>query len=79
MKRTLALLLTAAASAAAQPAQNPLIVEQVRVFDGTSVIPETNVVVEGGVIRAVGTPLNCPRISFESLGCGKPRCWAASV
>lgn len=39
MKMTLALL---------------LIIEHVRVFDGTTVIANTNVVVENGVIRAVG-------------------------
>jgi imidazolonepropionase-like amidohydrolase len=44
--------------AAAQTAPKPLIIEHVRVFDGTRVVADTNVVVEGGVIRAMGAAIS---------------------
>ena len=60
MTRTLATLMTWTALAAAQPAPKPLVIEHVRVFDGTRVIADTNVVVEGGVIRAMGVTVARP-------------------
>ena len=53
-------LMTWTALAAAQPAPKPLVIEHVRVFDGTRVIVDTNVVVEGGVIRAMGATVARP-------------------
>ena len=60
MTRTLATLMTWTALAAAQTAPKPLVIEHVRVFDGTRVIEDTNVVVEGGVIRAMGATVARP-------------------
>src|SRR5215472_15556329 len=60
MTRTLVTLLTWTALAAAQTAPKPLVIEHVRVFDGTRVIAETNVAVEGGVIRAMGATVARP-------------------
>ena len=60
MKRALVTLVTWTAVAAAQTAPRPLIIEQVRVFDGSSVIPETNVLAEDGMIRAVGPSVRAP-------------------
>jgi imidazolonepropionase-like amidohydrolase len=71
MKRTLALLLAAAGSAVAQSATSPLIVEHVRVFDGTDVIADTNVVVEDGIIRAVSTKVARPAGAEVVDGRGK--------
>jgi imidazolonepropionase-like amidohydrolase len=42
------------AIATAQPATTPIWIEHVRVFDGTRVLENANVSVDGGVIRAVG-------------------------
>src|SRR5215467_4832753 len=36
------------------PAPKSIVFEHVRVFDGEKVIPDTNVLIEGGVIREVG-------------------------
>ena len=71
MKRAIVTLVTWTAVAAAQTTQKPLIVEHVRVFDGMRVVPDANVVVEGGVIRAVGAAVPAPAGAEVVDGQGK--------
>jgi len=71
MKRALVTLVTWTAVAAAQTASKPLVIEHVRVFDGTRVVPDTSVVVEGGVIRAVGAAVTAPAGAEIVNGTGK--------
>jgi imidazolonepropionase-like amidohydrolase len=60
MNRPVAFLIACTALAAlataqpAQPAAGPMLIEHVRVFDGTRVLNDTSVLVEGGRIRSVG-------------------------
>src|SRR5215471_16487535 len=70
MTRTVTLM-TWTALAAAQTAQKPLVIEHVRVFDGTSVIADTNVVVEGGMIGAMGATVARPAGAEVVDGKGK--------
>jgi imidazolonepropionase-like amidohydrolase len=69
--RTLATLMTWTALAAAQTASRPLVIRHVRVFDGTRVTTDTNVVVEGGVIRAMGATVAEPAAADVVDGQGK--------
>ena len=69
MARTMATLITWTALAAAQTVPKPVVIEHVRVFDGTRVIADTNVVVEGGVIRAMGA--TAPRPAGAEVVDGK--------
>jgi imidazolonepropionase-like amidohydrolase len=52
-------------------AQQPLLIEHVRVFDGTRVIDNTNVLIDGGVIRAVGPKVAKPAGADVLDGTGK--------
>ncbi|HMC61081.1 MAG TPA: amidohydrolase family protein [Candidatus Solibacter sp.] len=60
-----------AALATAQPAAGPLLIEHVRVFDGTRVLTDTSVLVEGGVIRSVGANPARPAGATVVDGTGK--------
>ena len=60
-----------AALAGAQPASQPLWIEHVRVFDGTRVLENTNVLVEGSVIRSVGSLTVKPAGAQAVDGTGK--------
>jgi imidazolonepropionase-like amidohydrolase len=60
-----------AALAGAQPASQPLWIEHVRVFDGTRVLENTNVLVEGGAIRSVGSSMAKPAGARVVDGAGK--------
>jgi imidazolonepropionase-like amidohydrolase len=71
MTRALATLMTWTALAAAQTTQKPLVIEHVRVFDGTRLIADTNVVVEGGMIGAMGATVARPAGAEVVDGKGK--------
>jgi imidazolonepropionase-like amidohydrolase len=74
MRRPLPILLgwTAYATlAAAQPASKPLLIEHVRVFDGTRVIENTGILAENGVIRSVRPNLARPAGADVVDGTGK--------
>jgi imidazolonepropionase-like amidohydrolase len=74
MIRRLRILFAGAAFAAlagAQPASKGLWIEHVRVFDGTRVLEDTNVSVEGGLIRAVGSNARKPADAQVVNGAGK--------
>ena len=47
-------LTTCALLATAQPASKPLLIQHIRVFDGTRVVENTSVLVEARVIRSIG-------------------------
>ncbi|HEY1220356.1 MAG: CIA30 family protein [Bryobacteraceae bacterium] len=57
--------------AAAQPATKPLLIEHVRVFDGTRVLDDTGALVEDGVIRSVGRNIAAPAGADVVDGTGK--------
>ncbi|MGB7758995.1 MAG: CIA30 family protein [Bryobacteraceae bacterium] len=60
-----------ASLAIAQPATKPLLIEHVRVFDGTRVLEDTGVLVEDGVIRSVGRNIAAPVGADVVDGAGK--------
>ncbi len=72
MLRQFQLLFAATAAIAfAQPASQPLWIEHVRVFDGNRVLANTNVLVEGSEIRAVGSAAKKPANALVVDGTGK--------
>jgi imidazolonepropionase-like amidohydrolase len=73
MHRPLAILIawtTCALLATAQPAK-PLLIQHVRVFDGTIVLDNTSVLVEGGIIRSIGANIVPPPGADVVDGSGK--------
>jgi imidazolonepropionase-like amidohydrolase len=74
MKQTPATLIAcivSAAAALAQPAPQPLLIEHVRVFDGTRTLDNRSVLVEGGVIRSVAAAIPRPPGATIVDGTGK--------
>ena len=74
MNRSFLILLACSACATlatAQPLSKPLLIEHVRVFDGTRVFASTNVLVEGGIIRSVGPNIDPPAGAAVVDGAGK--------
>ncbi len=71
MSRPVSLLIVCTTLATAQPASNPLMIEHVRVFDGNRVLNNTNVLVDNGVIRALGGKLARPVGADVVDGAGK--------
>lgn len=63
--------LVCATLAGAQPASKPLLIEHVRVFDGTRVLDNAGVLVENGVIRSVGRNIARPAGAEVVDGTGK--------
>jgi imidazolonepropionase-like amidohydrolase len=57
--------------ATAQPAAQPLLIEHVRVFDGTRILDNRSVLVEGGVIRSVAASIPRPAGADVIDGSGK--------
>lgn len=71
MNRPLLTLIACSSFALGQPASKPLLIEHVRVFDGTRVLLNTSVLVEGGIIRAVGPGVSSPSGPDVVDGTGK--------
>src|ERR1039457_90878 len=74
MNRTLSILITCAAYATvaiAQSTSRPILIEHVRVFDGTRVLENTSVLVEGGIIRSVAGTIPRPPNATVIDGAGK--------
>jgi len=74
MKQTLPILIACtafAAGAIAQSAPKPLLIEHVRVFDGTGILDNRSVLVEGGIIRAVAASIPRPAGATVVDGTGK--------
>src|SRR5947207_2938422 len=75
MNRTVSILTAWAAYAllaAAPPASQPLLIEHVRVLDGTHLFENTSVIVEGGVSRSVGARAGRRARANVVDGVGKP-------
>src|SRR5260370_13978361 len=62
---------TCATLATAQSTSKPLLIQHVRVFDGTRVLENTSVLVEAGVIRRIGTNIAPPAGADVINGAGK--------
>ena len=74
MNRTLSTLMTGtvyATLAIAQSASKPVLIEHVRVFDGTRVIENSSVLVEGAIIRSVAARIPHPPDATVIDGTGK--------
>ena len=74
MNRVLPILIACtvgAAAAIAQPATGPLLIEHVRVFDGTRILDNRSVLVESGVIRSVAATIPRPPDATIVDGAGK--------
>jgi imidazolonepropionase-like amidohydrolase len=74
MNQALPILIACAAfatAASAQPASQPLLIEHVRVFDGTRNLDDRSVLVEGGIIRSVATRIPRPPEAIVVDGAGK--------
>jgi len=74
MNKGIAILLactTWATLAIAQPASKPLVIQHVRVFDGTRILDNTSVLVEGGLIRSIGANIVPPPGADVLDGAGK--------
>jgi imidazolonepropionase-like amidohydrolase len=74
MNQTLPILIASAAiatAAGAQPASQPLLIEHVRVFDGTRILDDRSVLVEGGIIRSVAARIPRPPGAIVVDGAGK--------
>jgi len=68
MKKLLLALLLSATAANGQ--KNPILFQHVRVFDGTAVIANTNVIIEAGKIREIGPDAKDPKAQVID-GAGK--------
>ncbi len=66
-----ALAWLASAAAWSQDGRKPLVLRDVRLFDGERVVPRASVVVEGGVIRQVGRDVRPPTGAEVIDGAGK--------
>ena len=74
MNRTLSILITGsvyATVAIAQSTSRPILIEHVRVFDGTRILENTSVLVEGGIIRSVAGTIPRPPNATVIDGAGK--------
>jgi imidazolonepropionase-like amidohydrolase len=74
MRQALRILIVCTVSAvvaAAQPASKPLLIEHVRVFDGTRMLDNRSVLVEGGIIRSVAATIARPPDAILVDGAGK--------
>jgi imidazolonepropionase-like amidohydrolase len=74
MKQALPILIAStilAAAAGAQPASQPLLIEHVRVFDGTRILDDRSVLVENGLIRSVSARIPRPPDAIVVDGAGK--------
>ena len=74
MSRAISVLIAAAVSATlalSQPAPKPLLIEHVRVFDGTRALENRSVLVEEGIIRSVAVSIPRPPDAVVIDGTGK--------
>jgi imidazolonepropionase-like amidohydrolase len=74
MNRTLSILIACtvyATLAIAQSTSRPILIEHVRVFDGTRVLENSSVLVEGGIVRSVAANIPRPTDATVMDGTGK--------
>jgi imidazolonepropionase-like amidohydrolase len=74
MRQALRILIAGTVSVVAvvaQPASKPLLIEHVRVFDGTRILDNRSVLVEGGMIRSVAGTIARPADAILVDGAGK--------
>jgi imidazolonepropionase-like amidohydrolase len=71
MIRTVCILIAGAAFTIAQSPSKPILIEHVRVFDGTRVVENSSVLVEGGLIRSVAANIPHPPDATVIDGAGK--------
>ncbi len=68
-----------AGTARAQDATTPIAITNVRIFDGTRVIPKGTVVFQGDRIAAVGADVLPPAAPRSSTAAARPSCRASST